>query len=154
MKLSSSASNLTIERFERRIPGFNRRSLSLDDLTFLCDLLNIYYDLLDVSPLHGCSLLENGEHFLFVNEKLTYPLQVIAGFHELTHLLTHPMDSLRLHKSTGGLWNLDKQERQAQTVGMIALMPSPLVYGLDAYEVMERFDVSFDIAMFRLSLPF
>jgi len=147
----SHASNLLLERFMRRIPGFNERRQTLKDLTFLCDVLDIYFDLLEIAPLHGLSVAEKGEYFLFVNSHLPPSLQVIAGFHELAHILDHPLNA---HQVNGHLWNYDKLERQAQTIGVVALMPGPLLAGADVTEVMERFDVPFDIAMFRLSLPF
>ncbi len=134
-----------------RIPGFNERRQTLNDLVFLCDVLDIYFDLIEIAPLHGISLVERGEYYLFVNSYLPPSLQIIAGFHELAHILDHPLNS---HQVNGHLWNYDKLERQAQTVGVVALMPGPLLAGADVTEVMERFDVPLDIAMFRLSLPF
>ena len=151
MKQKNPANSLLLERFIARIPGFNERRQTLNDLVFLCDVLDIYFDLIEISPLHGLSLAEKGEFYLFVNSHLPPSLQVIAGFHELAHILDHPLNA---HQANGHLWNYDKLERQAQTIGVVALMPESLLAGADVTEVMERFDVPFDIAMFRLSLPF
>ena len=151
VKPKNPANNLLLERFIRRIPGFNERRQTMKDLIFLCDVLDIYFDLIDIAPLHGISLAEKGKFYLFVNAHLPPSLQVIAGFHELAHILDHPLNA---HQSNGHLWNYDKLERQAQTVSVVALMPGPLLAGCDVGEVMAHFDVPFDIAMFRLSLPF
>lgn len=142
---------MLIERFEYRLPGFNLRPFTLPDLYDLCDELEVSVRRIPMQYLHGCSFVEGGEVFLYINSLLRGPEQVIAGFHEYCHITDHCFD-VEAFESTGGLWNLNKRERQAQTVGVVALMPHPLVEGMTVNDLMREFGVSRQVAEFRAAL--
>lgn len=141
-----------IRRFESRVNGFNRQPLTLDDLWFECEQRSILADQFPFRRIHGMSFTDgDGQQCLLINSLLSVPEQVIAGFHELTHLIDQA-DDVSVFLSLGNLWNHGKAERQAQTVGVIALMPDRLIVGLSASEISERWQVSRKLAEFRLSL--
>lgn len=142
---------LLIERFSRRIDGFNSRRLTLRDLDLLCSLQNIDVVFTRLRGLHGAALENEGYKYLYINSLLSEPEQVIAGFHEYCHLTDQVVDS-NILLSTGGLWNVNKYERQAQIVGVVALMPKLVVEGMTVGDLMHEFGVRREIAEFRLSL--
>jgi hypothetical protein len=55
-------------------------------------------------------------------------------------------------KSTGDLWNYSKYERQAQVVGVVALIPDCALTGKSVRELCTYFAISYDLARFRLLL--
>jgi Zn-dependent peptidase ImmA (M78 family) len=140
-----------LERFCLAIDGFNVRSQSLNDLRRLCDQLEIEVVHLPLRRLHGVALEDDGFKYLYINSRLSGSEKIIAGFHEYCHLTSHSLE-MSILKSTGGFWNLQKYERQAQIIGTIALMPDPALPGLSIEEVMQEFGVSRQIAEFRASL--
>jgi len=142
---------LLLEQFSLSIEGFNVRSQSLSDLNRLCDQLDIEVVQFPMRRLHGVALEDDGFKYLYINSRLTGPEKVIAGFHEFCHLTSHSLE-MSVLKSTGGLWNLQKYERQAQIVGTIALMPDPSLVGLSIEDIMHEFGVSRLIAEFRAGL--
>ena len=88
---------------------------------------------------------------MIINSLLSQPEQIIAGFHELTHLIDQA-DDPGIFLSNGNLWNRAREERDANIIGVIALMPDREVAGLSACDIMERWQVSRAVAEFRLSL--
>ena len=142
---------LLLEQFRLTIDGFNVRSQSLNDLGRLCDELEIEVVQMPLRRLHGVALEDDGYKYLYINSRLSGPEKVIAGFHEYCHLTSHSLE-MSILKSTGGLWNLQKYERQAQIIGTVALMPDPELSGLSIEEVMQEFGVSRQIAEFRAGL--
>lgn len=148
-----NASSDLIQRFEARLRGFNLRSLVLDDLLHECERRDIFVDLVPFQRIHGISFHDKGQPCLLVNSLLTDAEKIIAGYHELTHLLDQA-DDVSVFLSLGNLWNHSKAERHAQTVGVIALMPDAAVWGLTVDEISEQFQVSRKLAEFRLSLLF
>jgi Zn-dependent peptidase ImmA (M78 family) len=142
---------LLLEQFRLTIDGFNVRSQSLNDLGRLCDELEIEVVQMPLRRLHGVALEDDGYKYLYINSRLSGPEKVIAGFHEYCHLTSHSLE-MSILKSTGGLWNLQKYERQAQIIGTVALMPDPALSGLSIEEVMQEFGVSRQIAEFRAGL--
>ena len=145
-----ASDRLLLERFSNRIPGFNVRPQHLTDLDGLCDELDIEVVQLPMRRLHGVALEDGGFRYLYINRLLDGAEKVIAGFHEYCHLTSHSLN-VAVFKSTGGLWNLDKYERQAQIVGTVALMPEPAIRHLSVEEIMREFSVSRRIAEFRFS---
>jgi Zn-dependent peptidase ImmA (M78 family) len=142
---------LLLDQFRLTIDGFNVRSQSLNDLGRLCDELEIEVVQMPLRRLHGVALEDDGYKYLYINSRLSGPEKVIAGFHEYCHLTSHSLE-MSILKSTGGLWNLQKYERQAQIIGTVALMPDPALSGLSIEEVMQEFGVSRQIAEFRAGL--
>jgi Zn-dependent peptidase ImmA (M78 family) len=148
---SVRGSPMLVERFRYRLPGFNRRTFTLRDLFDICDEINVRVKSLPMQLLHGCSFVESGEVFLYVNSLLARPEQVIAGFHEYCHITDHCF-GVEVFQSTGNLWNLSKREYQAQIIGALALMPATMISGLTVVEIMYQFGVRREIAEFRASL--
>ncbi len=146
-----SVGSQLIDRFSRLVPGFNRRSLALDDLYGLCDIHNIDVVHLPLRRVHGIAFEEDSYRCMYINRLLRIPFQIIAGFHEFCHFDYHTVDS-RVCLSMGGLANLSKRERQAQAVGVVALMPAPLIVDMTVDDLMREFEVSRQIAEFRASL--
>jgi Zn-dependent peptidase ImmA (M78 family) len=101
--------------------------------------------------LHGAAVEEDGFQYLIINSLLRGAEKVIAGFHEFCHLTDHVLDVDVFH-FTGNLWNVNKYERQANIVGVIALMPAPSIQGLSVEDIMREFGVRREIAEFRASL--
>jgi hypothetical protein len=144
-------SRFLIERFTSRIPGFNRRRLSLPDLAGLCEPQGIEIVYLPMRRLHGVAHEDGGYRYLYINSLIPATEQVINGYHEYTHITDHVLD-VEPFKSTGNLWNLPKYERQAWIIGVLAWMPEPLAWGLSVEQLMQGFGVRREIAEFRASL--
>lgn len=140
-----------IRRIEARISGFNLRSLTLDDLNFECERRGIIADGIPLAAIHGYSMCDDDGAAMIINSLLSQPEQIIAGFHELTHLIDQA-DDPGIFLSNGNLWNRAREERDANIIGVIALMPDREVAGLSACDIMERWQVSRAVAEFRLSL--
>jgi Zn-dependent peptidase ImmA (M78 family) len=88
---------------------------------------------------------------MFINDSLSLSEQIVAGFHEFAHLLFHPLDCCDF-TSDAFAWNLSKAERQAQSVGVISLMPTSQIVGMMTEDLMREYDVSRRTAEFRLSI--
>lgn len=104
--------------------------------------------------LHGCSFPDEEDpdrSVLWVNSLLTEPEKIIAAFHELTHILMHPPGQ-GAFASTGALWNRRKIEQEAQSVGIVALLPLPAILGRAVWEIEEAFGVNRKVARWRLQL--
>jgi len=142
---------MLIERFRSHLPGFNQHSFTLPDLYDICEAIEVRVRRLPMRRLHGCSFVEGGEVYIYINSLIRGPEQVIAGFHEYCHVVDHCFD-VEVFQSTGGLWNLTKRERQAQIIGVLALMPAPLIDGMTIDEAMRAFGVRRDVAEFRATL--
>lgn len=112
-----------IDRLCREIPGLNDRVLTLDDLYQYCAARDFFVLESSMRKLHGCSFLaRDGQPSMVINSLLREPERIVAGWHEFTHLLMHSTTS-SVFCSTGNLWRHTKTERQAQTIGVIALLP-------------------------------
>lgn len=139
-------------RFSRRISGFNHRSLGLTDLYRECERRGIFADEIPLRRIHGCSFQdEDRQPCLLINALIAEPYRVVAGYHELAHLLDHPPDPGVL-LSTGSLWNRSKAEFQAQAVGVVALIPRELIEKLDFGELAEEYAFPRDLIMFRAQI--
>jgi Zn-dependent peptidase ImmA (M78 family) len=141
---------LLLERARRRIEDFNRESLGLEDLYHHCDDRHIEVVSMPLRTGHGCSFYRGGFPYIFINPLVSKAEQVIAGWHEYLHLMEHVPEQATF--STGTFFNLSKMEYQAQVIGVMALMPDPLVRWLNEEEIMGEFGVTQSIARFRLSL--
>jgi Zn-dependent peptidase ImmA (M78 family) len=148
---------LLLQDYTHTIPNFGLRSLSLEDLSSLCDRYGIYVLFEHMDILHGCSFFENGQPYIVINSVINISEQTIAGYHEFVHLdrhiyLTPCRFTTCAFKSTGNLINLSKMEYEAQSVGLYALMPDRLIKDMNPFDIMVAFDVNLDTALFRLSL--
>lgn len=144
-------SRLLIERFEARIPGFNRFSLAYSYWLEVCEAYKIRVLQRPLRVLHGLAMQGQKHPYIVINSCLTAADKVIAIGHEFAHISDQVLDT-SIFLSTGNLWNNDKFDRQAQIVGVVGLMPERLVRGLSSEELRMEFGVSRDIAEFRLSL--
>jgi Zn-dependent peptidase ImmA (M78 family) len=143
---------LWADRFSQRIPDFNLRPLGLSDLYKECERREIFADEIPLRRIHGCSFQdEDGQPCLLVNSLIAEPYRVVAGYHELAHLLDHPPDPGVL-LSTGSLWNQSKAEFQAQAVGVVALIPRELIESFDFGELAEEYGFPRDLIMFRAQI--
>lgn len=138
-----------LDRFAEEVAGFNVRSLCLRDLEQQCEARNIDFIIRPLRTLHGIAIELHEFDFVYVNSLIPDPLKTIAGFHELFHILHHIGDTKRC-LSTGGVSCLSKNEFQAQVVGVVALMPDSLVASMSVNDIMREFEVSRQIAEFRL----
>ncbi|HEY7544432.1 MAG TPA: ImmA/IrrE family metallo-endopeptidase [Blastocatellia bacterium] len=135
-----------VEAFSQWIPGWGRRQLGWSDLEALCTDLGIELIQAHLKDADGYAFWVDGTPYIFVADHLSGPEKVIAGFHELCHILYHSEHS-SIFRRCGNLWNWSKCDRQAEIVGAVAWMPD--VRGLSVEEVMEEFGVSRDVALFR-----
>jgi hypothetical protein len=134
-----------------RIPDFNKRSLRLSDLHRICDELSIQVVQWQMRRLHGSAYEEDGYRFIYINPLISYSEQIVAGFHELEHIVSH-VGNGEVCQSRGDTLRLSKQEKQAQMVGVIALMPITIVYGMTVEEMMREFDAPRKLAEFRFKI--
>jgi hypothetical protein len=134
-----------------RIPEFNKRSLRLCDLCRICDEFSIQVVQWQMRRLHGSAYEEDGYRFIFINPLVSYAEQIVAGFHEFEHIISH-VGNGEVCQSSGDTLRLSKQEKQAQMVGVIALMPITVVYGMSVEEMMGEFDAPRKLAEFRFSI--
>src|SRR5262249_28635755 len=143
---------MLIERFMARVPGLNRFRLAFVDLLASCDAYGIVVIQQPMRVLHGSAIHSSTRPYIMINSHLSGPEKVIAGFHEFTHIIDQevPENSYRL--STGNLYNMSKSERQAQVVGVIALMPGPEARGLTVEDMMRIYGVRREVAEFRVTL--
>jgi Zn-dependent peptidase ImmA (M78 family) len=148
---SHGRDRLLIDRFAERIEGFNVRSLTLGDLSRLCDERHIELVQTRMRSYHGVALEDDGYSYIYINSLLSEPERIIAGYHEYCHIADHCLD-MSIRKSTGSFWNLTKYERQAQVIGTVALMPESWIRGLSVEGIGREFGVSRGIAEFRASL--
>jgi Zn-dependent peptidase ImmA (M78 family) len=119
---------LWIDRISREIPGFNERSLNLEDLYKRCDTHHMFISEMPMRRLHGCSFYDEDEQpCLLINSLLNEAERIVAGWHEFAHLLLHTPDG-SVFCSTGNLWNHSKTEAQAQTIGVLALIPQTMLH--------------------------
>lgn len=116
-----------IDRIGHAIPDLNSRVLNLDDLYQYCDSQNYFAIERQLQRLHGCSFLgSDGQPSMVINSLLRESEKIVAGWHEYIHLLIHsPKDNVFC--STGNLWRHGKTEQQAQTIGVIALLPCKML---------------------------
>lgn len=143
---------LLIARFRERIPGFNQRRLSLTDLFEICEEQDYCVIETPLRELHGCSFYDDdGQPCMTLNVLLPEGEKTIAGWHEFAHLYDQaPTPSVFC--STGNLWNNRKNERQAQVIGLLALMPDVEVVGMTAADLVEQYGVSYKTAEQRITI--
>lgn len=101
--------------------------------------------------LHGSAYEEDGYKFIYINPLVSRTEQITAGFHELFHIFNHAGDG-RICMSRGATVRISKQEKQAQAVGVIALMPLPIVAQMTIEDMMREFDVPRKLAQFRFKV--
>jgi Zn-dependent peptidase ImmA (M78 family) len=117
---------LWMDRLSQEVPGFNQRPFTLDDLHEYCFLNGIFADEVALRRLHGCCFYRGERPCLVINELLSNHEKIVAGYHELAHLLLHNIGQ-EVFCSTGNLWNHSKIERQAQIAGLVALLPRTML---------------------------
>lgn len=145
------AGNRFLDRFAEEVDGFNRKTLGGSDLEEVCLSLGIELIERPFRSLHGIAIEFREYNYVYVNSLISEPFKVIAGFHELFHVLHHIGDGKRC-LSTGGVFNLSKNEYQAQAAGVIALMPNRIVAEMSVEDMMREFEITRQIAEFRLRL--
>lgn len=143
--------SLILETLSQLIPDINRRSLTIEDFYQDAARFGIRAREMPLREIHGGSVYYRGRPYIRINRLLSPPEKVIAGYHELTHILAHAPE-LAPFMSSGSCWNHGRDERDAQTVGVIALMPSAAVVGREIEVLMEEFGVKREIAEYRLQL--
>lgn len=116
-----------IDRISHEIPGLNEQILNLDALYKHCAERKFFAGERPLRKLHGCSFINTqGQPSLVINSLLREAERIVAGWHEFTHLLLHSLEE-RVFCSTGNLWRHSKTERQAETIGVIALLPRKML---------------------------
>lgn len=150
IQISSTSGNY-FDRFADRVEGFNQKSLRLYDLYNYCEGSGIEVVEKQMRQLHGGAHELEGYQFIYINSLISYSEQIIAGFHELFHVLNH-VGNAELCFSYGKVNNLSKQEFQAQAIGVIALMPLPEVYDMTIDQIVSEFYVSRQIAQLRFNI--
>ncbi|HYE72758.1 MAG TPA: hypothetical protein VEF04_05480 [Blastocatellia bacterium] len=141
--------SLLFERFKRRIDGFNQRPLGMDDLYQECEKRKIFIGENPFRRVHGCSFYDDdGQPCLIVNSLIAEPYRIVAGYHELAHLLDHAPDP-EAFLSLGSLWNNHKLEFQAQMIGVVALIPKELMLHFDFAELETEYGFPRDLITLR-----
>lgn len=117
-----------IDRIGHAIPDLNDRVLNLDILYQYCEAKEYRATERPLRRLHGCSFLSNtGRPSMVINSLLGEQERLVAGWHEFIHLFSHsPKDNVFC--STGNLWRHTRTEAEAQTVGVLALLPRKMMY--------------------------
>jgi Zn-dependent peptidase ImmA (M78 family) len=151
LNLGRKTDRFLVERFTQWIPGWGIRQLTLDDLGNLCDDCGIVVVETALEE-DGLAIWLDGQPFVYINRLLPYAERVITGFHELAHILYHPIDKEVFRRTGLDLWNWSKCDRQAEVVGTVAWMPEPQVRGLSPETLMQRFGVRRESAEFRARL--
>jgi Zn-dependent peptidase ImmA (M78 family) len=151
LNLGRKTDRFLVERFSQWIPGWGLRQLTLDDLGNLCDDCGIVVVEIELDA-DGHAVWLGGQPFVYINSLLPYSERVITGFHELAHILYHPSDRQVFKRTGRDLWNWSKCDRQAEIVGLLAWMPETQARGLNAEELMKRFQVRRQSAEFRSNL--
>jgi Zn-dependent peptidase ImmA (M78 family) len=127
-----------IERMGRQIAGFNERPLTLDDFYRECDRRGITAEEVRLRQLHGFALYDGGTPGIVLNSLLGAPDRTVAAFHELTHVLDQvPFPHVCMSRPDN--WNRSKQERQAQAVGLVAVIPRRLLIDLTLDEIAAEY---------------
>lgn len=103
--------NLAISRIKEILPHFNERPLTEEDFWLICETEKI--------KVFETTLIVNGFYFADENEAVIYLNSALRGidwlenaFHELAHHFLHTPPQSR------------KQEREAQAIALMALIPS------------------------------
>ena len=140
-----------IKRFEDRIEGFNRRSLSFEDLQSICEHNDIEVVLEEMKEAHGVALWIGDQAFIYINRLLNESMRVFNLGHEFTHITDQVIDT-QMFLSTGKLWLKSKQERQANIIGAICLMPDCEIEGLTVDQISTAYGIPIKLAEFRCGL--
>ena len=125
--------------------------MSLADLKDLCEEIGVTVVEYPLEEACGYALWVEGTPYVYIAEHLTGPEKVITGYHELAHILYHPSHP-EVFERTGNLWNMNKCNRQAEIVGVVAWMPE--IRRLTVEEISEEFEVSIKLAQFRHELGY
>jgi Zn-dependent peptidase ImmA (M78 family) len=104
------------------IAEFGRRSLTYQDLESECIKRDICLYEVPMRRLHGLSWTDDDGAFICLNRNLYPAAKLLAGWHELAHILLHPTER-HLLASRGDLWNRRKEESEAHAVAAIAVCP-------------------------------
>ena len=144
-------SRLLIERFESRIPGFNRFSLSFSYWLEVCDAYGIRALQRPMRLIHGLAMQASQRPYIVINTCLPNVEKIIAIGHEFTHIIDQELDT-SVFLNNGNLWNTRKYQRQAWIIGIVGLMPETVVEGLSIFDLMRQFGVRREIAEFRVSV--
>ncbi len=143
----NATNRFLVERFTQWIPGWGARQLSLMDFYSVCEQLGIEAVEYTLDGADGYALWAGGSPYIYISNRLPGPEKVIAGFHEIAHILYHPNDPKPLK-----FFNYGKADRQAAIVGAVAWMPGRLAWGQTVEGLMEEFGVSREVASFRFGL--
>lgn len=133
------------------IPELNSVSLTIPALYGHAERLGIRIKEMPFRELHGVSVVHKGRPYIRINSHLTEADKTIALAHEFAHVLLHP-PTRAPYLSSGSLWNIERAEREAQSVGVVALMPKHTLIGRNVWEIAEEFEVSWQVVQFRLNL--
>lgn len=150
-KRNLNSGPLLLDKFSSYIEDFNIERQSLSTLASCCARLEIEIVREPLRRLHGCAIEIDDYKAIYINSLIPEPLQVIVGFHEFCHVVYHAVNAEGC-LSTGSNWNYSRIEREAQAVGVIALMPFWEVCCFDVQGIMDYYSVPRRIAEFRAGL--
>jgi Zn-dependent peptidase ImmA (M78 family) len=105
------------------IAEFGRRSLTLHDLERECASRSITLFEIPMRRLHGLSWTDEDGAFICLNKNLYPASKLLAGWHELFHVLLH-VTQKRLLASRGEFWNRAREEAEAHAMAAIAVCPT------------------------------
>jgi len=137
-----------IDFYNRRISGFNERSLTFDDLVRECNRSGITILTLKLRRARGGALWANEDPYLILSSSLSEPDLIITGFHELYHLQCNPPGAEILF-SDGNLSDLRSAEQQANAVGLVALMPDFEVVRMSVDRIKNYYGIGRELAQRR-----
>lgn len=106
------------------IPQFGICSLSFSDLRAECERRDICLYESPLEWLHGCAWSDPRGTRICLNRNLYPEAKLLAGWHELAHVLLHPIETSVL-LSLGRWTNRNKWEAEADAVAVIAVLPFP-----------------------------
>lgn len=138
-----------VERFSEWLPGWGRRQLTLVDFYELAYSLGIEVVEYPFDRDCGHAFWIGAQPYVYYSSRLPGPEQVITCYHELAHILYHPVIPAGF-KRERSFFNFDKWQRQAEIVGVVAWMPS--VEYMTAEYIMREYGVSRETASFRAGL--
>lgn len=124
-------SHTLTEVIKYKIPEWNCKIFSLEDIPGLCNALKVGYVEAAIAPL-GEYVIYNGIPIIVVKKNLGRPLSLWVVLHELGHhLLHHPLTH---HFSKTSLSRLDYE---ANFFAAIAMMPTHLCRAMSPSEIKE-----------------
>lgn len=111
-----------LSRVAAQVRDFNRRPLHFTDFEIECARRDICFYECRLRRLHGCAWSDTDGTFICLNANLYPEAKLIAAWHELAHVLLHPIDRAIL-LSRGRWSNIAKEEAEAEAVAVIATLP-------------------------------